>query len=126
MSATAPLLAAGANGPRRVRRAVEVPALDDLRGPREGTLTVPRRLYWSGDERYGTVDLGDENEAALAYESIIDAAHFTGELTEYLNAELLARVWPTLGVDRGRRQAWESRNPSLAAQRAAPSGTAAA
>jgi hypothetical protein len=115
--------AAGTNEPRRIRRAVEIPALGDLRGPREGTLSVPRRLYWSGDERCGTVDLSDENEVALAYESILDAARFTGEFTEYLNAELLARVWPTIGVDRARRRAWESRNPSLAT---VPPGTAAA
>jgi hypothetical protein len=126
MSATAPLLTAGANGPRQVRRAVEVPALDSLRGPGEGVLTVPRRLYWSGDEQCGAVDLGDENEVALAYESIIDAARFPGELTEYLNAGLLARVWPTLGVGRARRRAWESRNPALSASRPAPSATAAA
>jgi hypothetical protein len=116
MSTAAPLLAAGANVPRQIRRAVEVPALDDLHGPHEGTLTVPRRLYWSGDEHCGTVDLSDENQVALAYESIIDAARFTGELTAYLNAGLLARVWPTLGTGRARRQAWESRNPSLAAR----------
>jgi hypothetical protein len=126
MSSMAPAAVAGGGVPRQIRRAVKVPALADLRGPRGGTLTVPRRLYWSGGERCGTVDLSDENEVALAYESIIDAAHLTGELTEYLNAELLARVWPTLGVDRARRQAWESRNASLAAaRRPVPAGTAA-
>ncbi|HEY1703010.1 MAG TPA: hypothetical protein VGG75_25180 [Trebonia sp.] len=126
MDTAAPLAAAGANGPRRVRRAVEVPALADLEGPGAGTLTVPRRLYWTGGDHCGTVDLNDENEVALTYESIIDTAHFTGEFTEYLNAGLLLRVWPTLGVDRSRRRAWESRNPALAARRAVPARTTAA
>jgi hypothetical protein len=105
---------ARADAPRQVRRAVKAPALADLQGPRDGILIVPRRLYWSGGPQCAQVDLRDENRVALAYESIIDAAHTTADLADYLNAELLVRAWPTLGIVPARRQAWESSNPELA------------
>lgn len=105
---------ARADAPRRVRRVVKAPALADLQGPRDGILIVPRRLYWSGAPQCAQVDLRDEDQVALAYESIIDAAHSTAELAGYLNAELLVRIWPTLGIVPARRQAWESGNPELA------------
>ena len=103
-----------------MRRAIDVPALADLRGPGDGTLTVPRRLYWSGGEQCGQVDLRNEDEIALAYESVIDAAHTAADLTENLNAELLVRVWPSLGIAPARRVAWETKNPELALARALP------
>jgi hypothetical protein len=99
--------------------------LADLRGPRDGLLVVPRRLYWSGDEQCGLVDLQNEDETALAYESIIDAARATADLTENLNAELLIRAWPTLGIPTARREAWESRNPELALARTMQAAPAA-
>ena len=70
------------------------------------------------------MDLHAEDEIALAYEPIIDAAHAPTDLAKNLNAELLTRVWPTLGVALARRQAWEARKPELAA-RAMPPAVAA-
>jgi hypothetical protein len=90
MSAASAL--ARAEAPRSLRRAVEVPALAELHGPREGLLIVPRRLYWSGDDQCGLVDLQNEDEVALAYEAIIDAARTTVDLAGNLNAELLVLV----------------------------------
>ena len=107
-----------ANGPRAMRRAVEVPTLADLQGPHDGTLVVSRRLYWSGGEECGLVDLASEDEIALAYESIIETARTTGDLVAHLNAEWLVRVWPTLGIAPARREVWEIRNPELALTRA--------
>lgn len=118
VSMTAGSAPARASAPRLMRRAVEVPVLADLRGPHDGTLTVPRRLYWSGGEQCGLVDLHNEDEVALAYESIIDAAHTTADLAENLNAGLLVRVWSALGIASARRVAWETRNPELALARA--------
>jgi hypothetical protein len=114
---TASSTSARASAPRPIRRSVDVPTLADLQGPQDGKLNVPRRLYWSGDDQCGQVDLHEENEVALAYESIIDAAHHTADLVENLNAELLVRLWPTLGMGLARRQAWETRNPELTATR---------
>jgi hypothetical protein len=96
-----------------MRRAVAVPALANLHGAHDGTLVVPRRLYWSGDADCGQVDLANEDEIALAYESIIETARTTADLAEHLNAELLIRVWPTLGIAPARREAWEASNPVL-------------
>lgn len=115
MAAAAPFATAGASGPRRMRRALEVPALSDLRGPGDGILDVPRALSWSGDEQAGLVNLRDEDAAGLAYEAIIETARSTADLVKNLNADLLARLWPTLGMSPPRRRAWESKNPSLAA-----------
>jgi hypothetical protein len=101
---------ARAEAPRSLRRAVEVPVLAELQGPRDGLLVVPRRLYWSGDDQCGLVDLHNEDEVALA---------------EHLNAELLVRVWSTLGIALARREAWEARNPELALARALSASIAA-
>jgi hypothetical protein len=116
---------ARAEAPRSLRRAVEVPALADLQGPRDGLLIVPRRLYWSGDDQCGVVDLRNEDEIALAYEAIIDAARTTADLAGSLNAELLVRVWSTLGIVLARREVWEAKNPELALARVVSAAIAA-
>jgi hypothetical protein len=114
MTMTAAPASTRASGPRVLRRAVAVPALADLRGSRDGTLVVPRGLYWSGGADCSQVDLASEDEIALVYESIIETARTTADLVEHLNAELLIRVWPTLGIAPARRAAWEASNPELA------------
>jgi hypothetical protein len=123
MSAASEL--ARAEAPRSLGRAVEIPALADLQGPRDGLLVVPRRLYWSSDDQCGLVALQNEDEVALAYEAIIDAARITADLAENLNAELLVRVWSTLGIALARREAREAGNPELAAARATSAAVAA-
>jgi hypothetical protein len=87
--------------------------LADLRGPRDGAIDVPRRLYWSGGADCGHVDLADEDQVALAYESIIDSARSADDLIPYLNAGLLVRVWPTLGITLARKRQWVAVNPVL-------------
>jgi hypothetical protein len=88
--------------------------LAGLHGPGEGTLEVPRRLYWSGDEDCGSVDLADPAQVAAAYAAILNVAATEDDLSTYLNATLLARLWPYLGMSLARRRAWEARNPELA------------
>lgn len=51
------------------------------------------------------------------YEAVLDAAVATGDITRYLNADLLVRVWPALGMSRVKRDAWEGRFPELRRQR---------
>jgi hypothetical protein len=78
----------------------------------------PRRLWWSGAE--GTVfDLGDRGQAAELYEAVLDAARAYHDITDYLAADLLVRLWPELGMRRATRQAWEEAHPVLAATAAA-------
>jgi hypothetical protein len=113
MTMTAAPASTQASRPRAMRRAVAAPALSNLHGAHHGTLLVPRRLYWSGGADCGQVNLANEDEIALAYESIIETARTSADLVEHLNAELLIRVWPTLGIAPARRAAWEASNPEL-------------
>jgi hypothetical protein len=109
--------AAQAPAPRRLLRPLVVPAsLDDLRGPASGVAELPVRLYWSGSRRF---DLADPHQAAGMYEAVLDAAATTADITGYLNADLLIRVWPVLGMSRTKRDAWESQFPVLRRQRLA-------
>jgi hypothetical protein len=98
---------------RPARRAVVTAELSRLQGPAEGTLEVPRRLFWSGDENCGSVDLQDSAAVAGVYEAIIDAARTEDDLAAFLNRDLLVRAWPVLGMNLAKRRAWESRNPEL-------------
>ena len=50
-------------------------------------------------------------------EAVIDTATAIGDITRYLNADLLVRSWTALGMDRAKRDAWESRFPVLRRQR---------
>jgi hypothetical protein len=101
----------------RRERPVPVPAaLADLRGPAE-VLDLPSRLYWSGDGAGGRFDLTDPDQAALAYESVLEAARTLDDITAHLNAALLAAMWPAiaLGMRTPTRRAWETAFPTLAA-----------
>jgi hypothetical protein len=96
---------------------VVVPAsLDDLRGPESGVVELPVRLYWSGSRRF---DLTDPHQAADMCEAVLDVAATAGDITAYLNAGLLIRTWPVLGMNRAKRDAWESQFPVLRRQRLA-------
>lgn len=90
-------------------------SLDDLRGPASGTIELPVRLYWSGSRQF---DLADPHQVADMCEAVLDVGTI-GDITRYLNADLLVRAWPVLGVSRVKRDAWESRFPVLRRQRLA-------
>ena len=92
------------------------PSLDDLRGPASGVVDLPVRLYWSGSRRF---DLADPHQAADLCEAVLDTAATSGDITGWLNAGLLIRAWPVLGMSRAKRDAWESRFPVLRRQRLA-------
>ena len=89
--------------------------LDDLCGPATGAVDLPVRLYWSGS---GQFDLADPHQVADMYEAVLDVGTI-GDIARYLNADLLIRVWPVLGMNRAKRDAWESRFPVLRRQRLA-------
>ena len=101
----------------RPLRPVVVPAsLDDLHGPSSGVVELPVRLYWSGSRQF---DLADPDQAADMYEAVLDVATTPEDLASYLNADVLIRVWPVLGLTRARQIAWESQFPVLRRQRLA-------
>jgi hypothetical protein len=102
---------------RHLRPVIVPGSLDDLRGPASGVAELPVSLYWSAGSR--RFDLADADEAADLCEAVLDAAATVADLTAYLNAEVLIRAWPVLGMTRVKRDAWENRFPVLRRQRLA-------
>ena len=102
-------------------RPVIVPAsLESLHGPVEGLVELPQRLFWSGAER--VFDLSDHDRLAEMYEAVFDAARTETDLAEYLNGEVLARLWPELTLAPRVRRGWEAVHGQLESARR-PSGT---
>ena len=62
-------------------------SLDALRGPVEGLIELPQRLFWSGAER--VFDLSDFDRLLEMYEVVFDAARTETDLAEYINGETL-------------------------------------
>ncbi|HEX4830907.1 MAG TPA: hypothetical protein VH478_07435 [Trebonia sp.] len=101
-------------GPRRshaLRPVVVAASLDRLRGPVAGLVELPQRLFWSGAER--VFDLSDPGRLLEMYEVVFDAARTEADLAEYLNGEMLIRVWPDLAVAPRARRAWEDAHQGL-------------
>ena len=95
-----------------LRPVVVAADLAGLRGPASGPVELPQRLFWSGPGR--VFDLGDADQALEMYEAVFDAARSQADLAEYVNGELLARVWPDLALAPRVRRAWEAAHPLLA------------
>ena len=94
------------------RSAVVADRLADLRGPAEGTVELPLRLFWSSADR--TFDLGKPFMLRSMYETVLGEASCPEDLA-YLNGDTLIAIWPQLYLPRGVRQAWEERHPALQA-----------
>ena len=85
--------------------------LADLRGPVEGVVELPLRLFWSAADR--TFDLSDPGMLRSMYEKVLREAIQVDELTTYLNGRKLAAVWHDLFLPRDVRRAWEDQHPTL-------------
>jgi hypothetical protein len=83
-----------------------------LRGPDGGLVELPQRLFWSGPGR--VFDLADPDQALELYEAVFDAARCEADLTDHINGDLLARLWPDLALAPRVRRAWEAGHPALA------------
>jgi hypothetical protein len=57
----------------------------------------PQRLCWSLSADKRLFDLADPHQVRAAYEYVIDAARTQADLSDWLNASLLASVWGQLG-----------------------------
>jgi hypothetical protein len=90
-------------------------SLEDLCGPGSGVVELPVRLYWSSGSRQ--FDLADPDQVAAMYDAVLDGAALIRDITGHLNADLLVRAWPDLGMNRAKREAWENRFPVLRRQR---------
>jgi hypothetical protein len=102
---------------RRPGRIVVVTStLDELQGPVSGVIELPNRLLWRPNR---TVDLNDAWSLGWMYALVLREAHGREDLREWINGEVLMRLWPELNLPRGVRQAWEDVHPELRTMRAA-------
>lgn len=85
--------------------------LDDLRGPDGGRVELDRSLDWSGDSTY---DLDDPGDLQMMYQTVLNEAATAEDLTRWLNAEILRRVWPTLWLPVRLPALWQARFSELA------------
>jgi len=95
------------------RLAVVADSLADLRGPTEGTVELPIRLFWSSPDH--TFDLSKPFMLRSMYETVLGEASRPEDLASYLDGDTLIALWPDLYLPKGVRQAWEDRHPVLRA-----------
>jgi len=93
------------------RSAVVAVSLSDLRGPAEGTVELPLRLFWSSPDR--TFDLSVPFMLKSMYEIVLGEASRPEDLATYLEGDTLIALWPQLYLPKGVRRAWEDRHPVL-------------
>ncbi len=99
------------------RRAVVIDSLADLRGPTEGTVELPLWLFWSAPGH--VFDLGDQDMRLWFYQTVLREASRPGDLTTYLDGDMLIALWPVLHLPKGVREAWEDQHPALVTAAAA-------
>ncbi len=99
------------------RRALVVTDLATLRGPTQGTVQLPLRLFWSPPGR--TFDLGKPFMLQSMYQTVLGEAARPEDLTSYLDRDTLIAIWPDLFLPKGVRRAWEEHHPVLRAAAAA-------
>lgn len=124
-TATGPVPAAGASGEaflsrypsRPGRRALVAADLAGLHGPARGAVELPLRLFWSLPGHQ--FDLDDPDACRWYYETVLRESSRSEDLTAYLDAVTLVRLWPDLFLPKGVRHAWEEQHPSLRAAVAA-------
>jgi hypothetical protein len=93
-----------------------VPAtLEELTGPVESVITLPRRLDWGPERQYHLDQIAD---ARLLYMRVIRESATVDDLRHFLNAALLRRLWPELVLPPRVRALWIGRFPELQRQAA--------
>ena len=85
------------------------PSLDALRGPAEGTLTLPLHLWWGPGSSF---DLADRDELLAAYRAVVREGR-TVDQEELLNLDLLVAVWSDLRLPARCRAGWEHLHAEL-------------
>jgi len=85
--------------------------LEELAGPRSGVVVLPTLLDWTPKRVY---DLSDDVDLRMLYETVIREAMHVEELRQFLDLELLLRVWQRLWLPPRVRSMWDGRFPQLA------------
>ncbi|MFI7034688.1 hypothetical protein ACIBK1_38765 [Microbispora rosea] len=97
-------------------RPYAVPAtLEELTGPVEGVVVLPRHLDWGPERRYHLDKIVD---ARLMYMRVIRESATPDDLRRFLNASLLRKLWPQLVLPPRVRALWLDRFPELQRQAA--------
>ena len=86
-------------------------SLDILTGPATGTIELPTHLDWGPTSRY---DLANVEDATTFYTKVISEASNLDELTQFLNRDVLLRLWSRLRLPRRCAELWNSAFPQLA------------
>ncbi|MEW1649081.1 hypothetical protein [Streptomyces sp. NPDC091219] len=97
----------------REQYARRLPAsLDELTGPKAGTVELPLHVVWSGRRSYG---LEQPRSRMSLYRTVLTEGQ-RQDVVSFLHRELLVAQWPILRtlISRPLRDAWEDRFPELA------------
>ncbi|AYY14619.1 hypothetical protein EF847_19900 [Actinobacteria bacterium YIM 96077] len=95
---------------------VAAESLDELRGPTRGTLTLPRRLDWGPRRPF---DLNNDRHLVIMYETVLNEARQIEDVRQYINKQILVRLWDRLTLPPDVRRLWEERIPELRKRSAA-------
>lgn len=87
-------------------------SLDQLTGPRTGTVELGVPINWSPKRSY---DLADLDDRVSLYTTVISEASTIADLSRFLNKDLLIELWPRLRLPRYCVRRWHSKFPELAA-----------
>lgn len=87
-------------------------SLDQLTGPRTGTVEVGVPIDWSPPRSY---DLADFDDRVSLYTTVLSEASTVEDLSRFLNKDLLIELWPQLRLPRYCVRRWHTAFPELAA-----------
>jgi hypothetical protein len=91
-------------------------SLEELDGPTEGVVRLPRHLDWGPAYGY---ELADRADIAVMYERVLREARSREDLQTYLDGGTLRRLWGQLVLPTPVRALWERSFPELMARRVA-------
>lgn len=95
---------------RNTRPVYVVDNLRDLNGPRSGNVTLPLHLDWTPSATY---DFADPRRVRTMYATVLREAAHEGDLTAYLNSDVLVAIWGSLNISAFVRASWETAHPEL-------------
>ena len=85
-------------------------SLDDLRGPKTGSIELPIHIFWAPGSK--SVKLDERGGVDLAYRSVI-AEGTVEEQKSILNKDILVERWPSLLLPIEAVKLWQERFPEL-------------
>lgn len=87
-----------------------IDSLAHLHGPDKGEISLPKRLFWNPSQPF---NLSDDKRAATLIRIVLLEARRKEDLEEFINPELLKRLWHRIHLPEYIRNAWEQKFPEL-------------